>query len=260
MDIAERLKEHLNVDYLFTIQLGDKQIPVAESIVITWGIMAFLVILALFLTHNMKLHNISKRQAVAELIVTKVEGIVSGMIGEHGVVYVPYLMTVITYLAISNIIGVFDLGLLPTPLKPPTKDLNVTVGLSLMSILLIEFAGLRAKGGLGWLKAFLKPIGVMLPFNILEIIIRPLSLCMRLFGNILAAFTIMELIKMVCPPVVPAALSLYFDLFDGLLQAYIFVFLTSLFIKEAIEPEEEEPKKKKKKKAKKEELTAGKAA
>ena len=254
MDIAEKLKEHLNVETLFTIRLGGKEFPVAESIVTTWALMAILLVVALILTHNMKLHNISKRQAVAELIVTKLEGIVSGMIGEHGVRYVPYLMTVLLYIGLSNIIGVFDLGLLPLPLKPPTKDLNVTVGLALMSILLIEGAGIRAGGVGGWLKAFLRPIGVMLPFNILELVTRPLSLCMRLFGNILAAFTIMELIKMVFPPVLPAALSLYFDLFDGLLQAYIFVFLTSLFIKEAIEPEEESEKKKKKNKKKAKDL------
>ena len=79
------------------------------------------------------------------------------------------------------------------------------------------------------------PIPLMLPMNILEIFIRPLSLCMRLFGNILGAFVIMELIKIVAPLLVPVPLSLYFDLFDGFIQAYVFVFLTSLFIKETIE-------------------------
>ncbi|MBS6646956.1 MAG: F0F1 ATP synthase subunit A, partial [Clostridiaceae bacterium] len=73
------------------------------------------------------------------------------------------------------------------------------------------------------------------PINILELFIRPLSLCMRLFGNVLGAFVVMELIKMVIPVAVPAAFSCYFDIFDGLIQAYVFVFLTSLFIKEAIE-------------------------
>lgn len=65
------------------------------------------------------------------------------------------------------------------------------------------------------------------PMNILEIAIRPTSLCMRLFGNVLGAFVIMELIKLVVPAFVPAIFSLYFDLFDGLIQTYVFVFLTS---------------------------------
>ena len=75
----------------------------------------------------------------------------------------------------------------------------------------------------------------MTPINILEVFTRPLSLCMRLFGNVLGSFVIMELIKMVVPYVLPAVLSLYFDLFDGILQAYVFVFLTGLYIQDAIE-------------------------
>lgn len=70
------------------------------------------------------------------------------------------------------------------------------------------------------------------PLNVLEIFIKPLSLCMRLFGNILGAYIIMELLKYVAPAVAPMAASLYFDLFDAFLQAYVFVFLTSLYIKE----------------------------
>ena len=69
----------------------------------------------------------------------------------------------------------------------------------------------------------------------MEVIIRPLSLCMRLFGNVLGAFIIMELIKLVIPAVVPLALSMYFDVFDGIIQTIVFVFLTALFTAETIE-------------------------
>ncbi len=78
----------------------------------------------------------------------------------------------------------------------------------------------------------------MLPFNILELVTRPLSLCMRLFGNVLGAFVVMELIKIVVPVGVPVIFSFYFDIFDGLIQAYVFVFLTSLFMSEAMETAE----------------------
>ena len=80
-----------------------------------------------------------------------------------------------------------------------------------------------------------QPVAIITPINILEIFIRPFSLCLRLFGNVLGAFVIMELIKAVVPMVVPLVFSFYFDIFDGLIQAYVFVFLTSLYIKEAIE-------------------------
>ena len=93
----------------------------------------------------------------------------------------------------------------------------------------------QAKGTKRWLKSFAEPMPVILPINILEIFIKPLSLCMRLFGNVLGSFVIMELLKMVVPAIVPAVFSCYFDIFDGLIQAYVFVFLTGLFIKEATE-------------------------
>ena len=150
------------------------------------------------------------------------------MIGPAGKSFVPYLTTVLLYIGVSNIIGLFGL-------KSPTKDLNVTIALSLMSIIIIEGAGIYHKGLFKWLHGFTEPVVVVTPINILEVFTRPLSLCMRLFGNVLGAFVIMELLKMVVPIFIPAVFSCYFDLFDGLLQAYVFVFLTSLYIGEAIE-------------------------
>ena len=96
-------------------------------------------------------------------------------------------------------------------------------------------AGIRKKGTKGWLKSFAQPVWVIAPINILEVFIRPLSLCMRLFGNVLGAFVVMELIKLILPVLLPIPFSFYFDIFDGLIQAYVFVFLTSLFLKEALE-------------------------
>lgn len=97
-------------------------------------------------------------------------------------------MTVAIYIGIANLIGLLGF-------KPPTKDMNVTAALSLMSIILIEMAGIRRKGTKGWLKSFAEPMPVVLPINILEVFIKPLSLCMRLFGNVLGSFVIMELLK-----------------------------------------------------------------
>lgn len=219
--------EELECETVFTIPVFGG-IDVAESVVVTWIIMAFILILSICLTRNLKVHNISKRQAVVESIVTKLYGFVEGMIGEEGKAYIPYLVTVLLYIGISNIIGLFGM-------KPPTKDVNVTAALGIMSIILIEAAGICKKGVSKWLKSFTEPVAIITPINILEIFIRPVSLCMRLFGNVLGAFVIMELIKQVVPIVIPIPFSLYFDIFDGLIQAYVFVFLTSLFIKEAIE-------------------------
>ena len=226
-NLASSLLEELNCETVFTIPvLGG--IEIAESTVITWVIMAVRTLLAWLLTRNLKVDHISRRQAAVESAVTWLNGFVEGMIGEKGKRYVPYLVTVLVYIGFSNIIGLFGL-------KPPTKDMNVTAALALMSIILIEASGIREKGVKNWLKGFAQPVAVITPINILEVFIRPLSLCMRLFGNVLGAFVIMELIKQLIPVGVPLVFSFYFDIFDGLIQAYVFVFLTSLFIKEAIE-------------------------
>ena len=226
-NLSEELMAELNCETAFTIPIFGG-IPVAESVVVTWIIMAVLIVAAFFLGRNLKVVNVGKRQLVVETVIGGLHNFFYDMLGEKGKRYIPYMMTVGIYIAISNMIGLFGL-------KSPTKDVGVTGALALMSIILVEYAGIHQKGVKRFLKSFAEPIIIMLPMNILEVFIRPLSLCMRLFGNILGAFVIMELIKIVAPVLVPVPLSLYFDLFDGFIQAYVFVFLTSLFIKESIE-------------------------
>ncbi len=227
--IAQKLLEELNVETAFTIPiLGG--IEVAESTVVSWIVMAILIALAAWLGHGLKVRNPGKRQLAAEGIVTWLDHFVEEMLGPDGKQYGTYLETVLLYIGLSNIIGLLGM-------KPPTKDMNITAGLAIMSIVLIEIAGIRARGAKGWLKSFTQPVAIVTPINILEIFIRPLSLCMRLFGNVLGAFVIMELIEMLIPVGVPLVFSAYFDIFDGFIQAYVFVFLTSLFIAEAVETE-----------------------
>lgn len=226
--LAEELLAELEVETVFTIRLGNFEIPIAESTVITWVIMAVILLLSIFLTRNLKVRDISKRQLIAETVVTKLESFVGDMTGEEGKRYVPYLCAVLLYIGMANLIGLFGM-------KPPTKDLNVTAALAIMSIILIQYASIHAKGAKGWLKSFSQPLAIVTPINILELFIKPLSLCMRLFGNVLGAFVIMEMLKILVPVGIPVPFSFYFDVFDGLIQAYVFVFLTSLYIKEAVE-------------------------
>ena len=191
-EFTKELLDQLNVDTAFTIG----PFAISESVVITWVVMAILVLLSAWLTRGLKVHNPGKKQIVAESIVIWLDKFTISMLGE-----------------------------------------NVTIALALMSIVLIEISGIRAKGMKGWIKSFTQPVAVVTPINILEVFTRPLSLCMRLFGNVIGAFVIMEMIKMVVPVFIPTVFSLYFDFFDGFIQAYVFVFLTSLFIAEATETE-----------------------
>ena len=139
-NLTKALMEELTVEY---VKVGPLQIP--ESVVISWVIMLIVVIGSILLTRNLKVDHISKRQAVLEMAYTAGNDFFVGLLGEKGRRYVPYLMTVAIYIAFSNLIGVFGV-------KPPTKDLDVTAALALMSIVLIEGAGIRARGGVGFFK------------------------------------------------------------------------------------------------------------
>ena len=213
-NLADNLMEELNCEKVFTLPvLGG----INESVVVTWIIMAVLVIASIILVRNLKVENPGKVQLALEAGIGAAEDFFVGVLGKENKGYVPYL--------IAPLFG----------FKPPTKDLNVTAALAIMSMCLIEFSGIRKNGFGHWAKHFAQPIPIVAPIMILEIVIRPLSLCMRLFGNMLAGFVVMELLKAIVPLIIPIPISFYFDIFDGLLQAYVFVFLTSLFMNEEME-------------------------
>lgn len=196
--------------------------------VVTWIIMAVLTLLAIVLVRNLKVENPGKKQLMLESFIGFLDNFFTDILGKEGRRYIPYLISTALYIGVANLIGLLGF-------KPPTKDLNVTAALSIMSLVLIYYSGFHKKGVKGFLKSFAEPIPLVTPINIMEIAIRPVSLCMRLFGNVIGSFVIMELLKTIMPAILPIPFSLYFDVFDGLIQTYVFVFLTSLFIKEQIE-------------------------
>ena len=196
--------------------------------VVTWIIMAVLTLLAIVFVRNLKVENPGKKQLALEAFISFLDDFFTDILGKEGRRYIPYLISTAIYIGVANLIGLLGF-------KPPTKDLNVTAALAIMSLFLIYYAGFHKKGTKGFLKSFAEPMPIVTPINIMEIAIRPISLCMRLFGNVIGSFVIMELLKIIMPAVLPVPFSLYFDIFDGLIQTYVFVFLTSLFIKEQIE-------------------------
>lgn len=226
-ELTKNLMEELNCQPVFKIPVFGG-ISVNESIVVTWIIMAVLVLLSIILVRNLKVENPGKVQLALEASIGWAQDFFEGIIGKENRRYIPYLITVLLYLAVSNVIGLVGF-------KPPTKDLNVTAALAIMSMILIEYSGIRKNGVKHWLVHFTKPVPFVAPIMVMEVFIRPLSLCMRLFGNMLGGFVVMELVKLVVPLFVPIPLSFYFDIFDGLLQAYVFVFLTAVYMNEEME-------------------------
>jgi len=174
---------------------------------------------------------------------------------DHGKYFDAFISTILLFLGAANIIAIFNI--LPTgeflaavtgvhslehfeiPLEPPTRNFNVTLCLALVVIFLVVFAEFKFKGFKGWLRGFYKPNPIYGFVKILDYIVRPMSLCLRLFGTILGGFVAMSLIYRAMPFVLPAAVSVYFDLFDGILHAYVFTFLTVMYLAEAVEEPEE---------------------
>lgn len=239
---------------IFTINLFGFNIPISDSIIMMWVVMAVIIVLAYVFTRDLKRVPEGK-QNVVELIVETINNLIKGNIGHHWRDFAPYFGTILLFLAFSNTASLFSL--LPTghdlykitgveffnnlpefAILPPTKDYNVTLAMALMSVILVLICGIKYKGMKGWLKSFLQPSPIMLPFHILDYGTRTLSLSLRLFGNILAGYIILELLYLSAPLPVKVLIpvgSFFFDIFDALLQAYIFVFLSSIYIAEAIE-------------------------
>ena len=166
--MTEKLLEELNCKTVFTIPVFGG-IGVAESVVVTWIIMAVLVGVSFIFVRNLKVENPGKKQLVMESAIGWAQNFFEGIIGKENKRYIPYLITIILYLGVSNMISLFGF-------KPPTKDLNVTAALAIMSMFLIEYSGIRKNGVKHWVKHFAEPVPIVAPIMVLEIVISPLSL------------------------------------------------------------------------------------
>lgn len=221
-------------------------IPVTETVVNTWLIMAVLILFAYVATRN--LQKVPKGMQVAtEALVGGIYGLTKQTMGEDKVGFAPYVGTLLMFVAISNIAGLVNV-------RPPTADVNTTMGLALMTFVMIHGFGIKAKGLGTYLKGFLEPMPFLLPLNIMGELATPISLSFRLFGNIVGGVIVMNLlysalyslssavfglvgISAVVPvfQVIAAPLHIYFDLFAGLLQSFIFAMLTMVFVSIAMD-------------------------
>ena len=251
LEFGKELVQQISSHEIFSFSLFGINIPVTDTVIVMWIIMAFLAVFSIIFTRRLKLIP-EGRQNIVETIVEFINNFTKDTVGHHWEHFAPYIGTIFIFLIISNCISVFAVipkgeelyrlthveffrNLPDFSIRPPTKDVNTTMCMAVMSIIMVVYAGIRFKGFPGWIKSFVEPIPVVLPMKITEYLIRILSLSFRLFGNILGAFIIMEIVYFLMPAVIPAGLSIYFDLFDGVLQAFIFVFLTSIYIAEAVE-------------------------
>ncbi|NBJ93711.1 F0F1 ATP synthase subunit A [Parablautia muri] len=168
-------------------------------------------------------------QNVVELIVEMLDGMITGVMGKQAVRFRNYIGTIFIFILISNISGLLGL-------RPPTADYGVTFALGIITFTLIHFNKFKYQKVSGVLKGLCEPWPIWAPINIISDLAVPVSLSLRLFANILSGTAIMALIYALLSKVAiiwPAALHVYFDLFSGAIQTYVFCMLTMTYITDA---------------------------
>lgn len=221
---------------------GVKGLNITETIVNMWLVMGLIIIVSIIATRNLKIRP-GRIQLIAESLVDSINNLLVTSMGKGNEKYLPYMGSLILFLAIANIAGLVGV-------RPPTADFNTTFALAVLTFILIQSGALMKKGIGGYLKGFLEPMPFLLPINIIGEITNPISLAFRLFGNIIGGLIIMSLLysglsflsKMIIDigiPFlaigIPVGLHMYFDIFSGLLQSLIFTMLSMVFISMAQE-------------------------
>ncbi len=226
-----------NIDFMihgiFSYELFGHEVWITTSHVCILIIM--LVILTFAVIANRKLKHASEVpdgfQNVIELIVEKLDGMVMGTMGpKAGPKFVNYISTVFIFILMSNISGLFGL-------RPPTADYGTTLALALITFVLIHFTKIKNRSAKFIWEDLCSPLPPWLPLwvpiNLISIIAVPISLSLRLFANVLSGTVMMALVYGLLSKIAiiwPAALHVYFDLFSGAIQTYVFCMLTMTYI------------------------------
>jgi len=204
-----------------------------STIVTTWGVMLLLTGAALLMTRGLSTGlEISRWQNFLEIIV----GGIRDQIGEVGLPrperFVGFIGTLFVFIATANLCTVLPWY------EPPTGSLSTTAALALFTFFAVPFYGIAESGLRGYLKTYLEPTFLMLPFNIISELSRTLALAVRLFGNIMSGTMILAILMSVVPLFFPVLITAL-GLLTGLVQAYIFGVLATVYIAAAIRSGEE---------------------
>lgn len=235
----------------FTIKLPIQNLPITESQIHSWLVMIAITGLCLFLTHGLKEKADTKRQHIAEWIVENAQKLVIDNMGDYFSGFAPFIAAILSLSAFSSLLALFGL-------YAPTSDVNVTAGWAILVFFLITYYKMKC-GPMVYAKSFGEPVPFLAPLNIISEFATPVSMAFRHYGNVLSGSVISVLLavglqglsSMVLGKLpgflgefplfqigIPAVLSIYFDVFSGVLQAYIFAMLTMLYVAGAFPADE----------------------
>ncbi len=194
------------------------------TIVTTWAIMLLLVIAAKLITRKLKTGiKISRWQCVVEMIVTTINEQIKEVGLDNPGKYIGFIGTLFLFIGVSN------LCIILPGYEPPTGSLSTTAALAICVFLAVPFFGIAEGGISGYLKTYLQPTWIMLPFNIIGEITRTLALAVRLFGNIMSGGMIVAILLSISPFIFPVIMNIL-GLLTGMVQAYIFSILATVYI------------------------------
>lgn len=224
------------------LAFADGKIFVTETVIFAVILAAIIAAVLLWTAKDLQ-RQPSKKQVVAEFIVEFIYNMTRNTMGASNIAFAPYIGTIFIFILLGNMLGLFGF-------RPVTADVNTTFALSLLTFFLIEYNSIRSMGLKGKFLHMCQPfpwyVGAvtMFPLKIIEALSRPVSLGFRLFGNILGGFIVMELIFVslgglshmlslkfpALVAVIPLPANFFFDMFEPVVQAYIFTMLTMVFI------------------------------
>lgn len=216
---------------------------ITEATVNSAAVIVVIFFLCLYLTHGLSEKPYTKRQLLVEWIVEKVKGLVKDNMGKAFDIFAPFIAAIMSISALSSLLSLLGL-------YPATSDLNITAGWAILVFILITYYKFKC-GPLHYVKSFLEPVAILAPINFVSEFATPVSMAFRHYGNVLSGTVISVLLATALQGLsslvlgwapdfiasiplfqvgIPGVLSLYFDIFSGCLQAYIFAMLTMLYV------------------------------
>jgi F-type H+-transporting ATPase subunit a len=201
-------------------------VAITRPVVTTWMIIAVLALVCRSVTRRLAIQP-DGRQAVLEGIITGITGQIEDVIRKDARPFLPLVGTLFIFLAVANLSGVLP------GVEAPTSKIETPAALALIVYFSVHYFGIRSRGLRGYLASFAEPKLIMLPLNILSEITRTFSLMVRLFGNVMSGEFVIGLVVALAGLFVPIPLMVL-EILVGLVQAYIFTILATVFIGAAV--------------------------
>jgi len=207
-----------------TVFWGHGFIQINLTIVTTWAIILVMSVAFWLITRRLKTDmTISRWQCVLEMIVTGMSNQIKGIGLEQPEKFIGYIGTLFLFIVISNLCIIFP------GYVAPTGSLSTTAALAISVFLAVPFFGIAETGFLQYLKTYIEPTVIMLPFNIISAITRTLALAVRLFGNVMSGGMVVSILLSIAPLIFPVLMTIL-GLITGVVQAYIFGILATVYI------------------------------